>query len=114
MKVFKDNIEKLTINNNYYRKVLHTTPQMQLVLMSIPTNEEIGAETHSYTTQFIRVESGKGVAYINKKRYNLRDGDSIVIPAGSNHNIISTDNLKLYTIYSPPEHKQGHKEYIKK
>ena len=113
MKVFKDNIEKLTLNNNYYRKVIYTTPQMQLVLMSLPTNVEIGKEVHSYTTQFIRVESGKGVAYINKKRFNLHDGDSIVIPPGVSHNIISTDDLKLYTIYSPPEHKSGHTEYNK-
>lgn len=113
MKVYKDNIEKATIDNNYYRNVIFTTAQIQLVLMYIPTKQEIGLEVHPHTTQFIRVESGKGVAYINGKRFNLKNGDAIVIPAGAKHNIISTDELRLYTIYSPPEHSKNKKEYIK-
>ena len=101
---YKDNIERATINNNFYRKVLFTTPQMQLVLMSIPTGEEIGEEVHPTTTQFIRVESGTGVAYVNGSRYNLKDGDAIIVPPNTRHNVKSTGNLKVYTLYSPPEH----------
>lgn len=105
MKGYKDNIEKVTIKNNFYRKVLFTTPQMQLVLMSIPAGSEIGMETHSTTTQFIRVERGSGVAYIGNEKFNLKDGDAVVIPPNTRHNIKATNNdLKLYTLYSPPEH----------
>jgi mannose-6-phosphate isomerase-like protein (cupin superfamily) len=104
MKIYKENLETKTLDNNYYRRIVSTTPQQQLVLMCIETGEEIGEEIHPHTTQFIRVESGRGVAYVNGKRYNLKDGDAIVIPPGASHNIRSTDTLKLYTIYSPPEH----------
>jgi len=104
---YKDNLEKATLKNNYYRNVIYTTPQMQLVLMNIPTGVSIGAETHSKTTQFIRVEKGTGVAIVSGKRYNLKDGDAIIIPAGHRHDIRSTGDLQLYTIYSPPEHPQG-------
>lgn len=104
MKVYKDNIERVTINNTAYRKVLFTTPQMQLVVMAIPTGQEIGMEVHPHTTQFIRVESGTGVAYVSGKQYNLKDRDAIVIPPNSRHNVRSTNNLKLYTLYAPPEH----------
>jgi len=113
MKVYKDNIERSTIKNNYYRKVIFTTQQMQLVLMHIPTNVDIGAEVHHSTTQFIRVEEGTGVAIISNKRYNLKNGDAIIVPAGAKHNIISTNNLKLYTIYSPPTHQPNDKELHK-
>lgn len=102
--IYKNNIERQTISNKYYRKVLSTTPQMQLVLMNIPSGEEIGDEIHPTTTQFIRVESGTGVAYVSGHRFNLKDGDALIIPPNSRHNIKSTKNLKLYTIYSPPEH----------
>jgi mannose-6-phosphate isomerase-like protein (cupin superfamily) len=102
---FKANIEKLTLNNRYYRKVLHTTPQQQLVLMNLKPHEEIGMEKHSYITQFIRVEDGTGKAIINKREYRLKDGDALVIPPNTTHNIIAGKiGLKLYTIYSPPEH----------
>lgn len=104
MKVYKANIERATIKNTFYRKVLFTTPQTQLVLMSIPTGEEIGMETHPTTTQFIRVESGRGVAEVAGKRYMLSDGDALVIPPKARHNIRATETLKLYTLYSPPEH----------
>lgn len=105
----KVNIERKTLHNNYYRKVLYTTRQMQLVLMSIPSGEEIGMEKHVSTTQFIRIEAGKGIAYVGDEKYRLRDGDSLMIPARVYHNIVNTGNkpLKLYTIYSPPEHKKG-------
>jgi mannose-6-phosphate isomerase-like protein (cupin superfamily) len=108
MSGFKKNIEKLTLNNNNYRKVLFTTKQQQLVLMSIKGHEEIGLEIHPKTTQFIRVESGRGKAIIGKEVYRLKDGDAIIIPSGVKHNIIaSKDGLKLYTIYSPPHHPIG-------
>ena len=106
---FRTNIEKVTLNNNNYRKVLYTIKNsMQLVVMSLLPKEEIGSEIHSNISQFIRVESGKGVAKIGKKTYLLRDGVAIIIPKGVKHNIINTskvDKLKLYTIYTPPEHE---------
>ena len=113
MKVYKDSIERVTLQNTFYRIVLFSTPQLQLVLMSIPTGEEIGEETHPTTTQFIRVESGRGVAYVSGKRYNLKDGDAIIIPPNAKHNIKSTNTLKLYTLYSPPEHPRSHKQKTK-
>lgn len=102
--IYKNNIERQTLQNNFYRKVLNTTPQQQLVLMTIPKDQDIGMEVHPKTTQFIRVEAGTGVAYIAGKRYNLKDGDAIVIPPNTKHNIRATSELRLYTIYSPPEH----------
>ena len=82
--------------------------------MRIPAGEDIGPEVHSHTTQFIRVETGRGVAHISGKRYNLTDGDAIVIPPNTRHNITATSaDLHLYTIYSPPEHSRGEKELKK-
>lgn len=110
---FKGNIEDLTLKNNFYRKVLHTNSHQQLVLMSIHPCQEIGEEIHPNTSQFIRVEDGQGIAYINGKRYRLRDGDAVVIPPKTPHNIINTSKtkeLKLYTIYSPLEHPKDTKE----
>lgn len=103
--VFKGNLEKLTLANTYYRKVIYTSKQQQLVLMNIQPMEEIGAEVHQKTSQFIRVESGNGTAIVGNKKYNLSDGSAILIPSGKRHNIVAGRNgLKLYTIYSPPEH----------
>lgn len=103
---FRGNIENLTINNNNYRKVIHTTKNMQLVLMSLLPGEEIGMEVHKKTSQFIRLEGGKATAIIRGKYFYLKDGDSIIVPPGSKHNVISTGKtpLKLYSIYTPPEH----------
>lgn len=104
------NIEKATLNNKNYRKVINTTPNQQLVLMSLKPNVEIGMEKHQKTTQFIRIESGKGLAIINGKKIKLQDGSIVVIPPNTLHNIINTSKtkrLQLYTIYSPPEHKDG-------
>ena len=112
---FKGNIEKLTINNRFYRKVVNTTKQSQLVLMNLSPGQDIGAEIHSSTTQFIRVEEGTGRAIIGSKTYNLKDGDAVVIPSGKRHNIIAGRNgLKLYTIYSPAEHSPNTIEKVKK
>lgn len=110
------NLEKETLENNNYRKVIYTNPGgMQLVLMSLKIGQDIGSEVHHDIDQFIRVEKGNALAIINNIKYELNDGYSIMIPKGSNHNIINTGNteLKLYTIYSPPEHKHGKTELIK-
>lgn len=106
-KPYNDNIEKLTLENNNYRQVLHTTSNMQLVLMSLQPQEEIGFEIHPTTSQFIRAEKGIGKAIIDGKDYKLEDGDVVIIPPGSNHNIINISTqepLQLYTIYTPPNH----------
>ena len=102
------NIEKETLKNNYYRKVLYTVKdQMQLVLMSLNPNETIPEETHKNISQFMRIESGKGQAIIDNKKYLLKDGITLIIPPGSKHfikNTSKTSKLKLYTIYSSHHH----------
>lgn len=107
MKGYKDNIEKATIKNKNFRKVLYTSTYSQLVLMSLKPKEEIGAETHPENDQFMRFEGGKGRVEIDDNSYTVKDGDAVVIPAGAKHNVINTgkDKLKIYTIYSPPHHK---------
>jgi len=110
MKGFVKNIESLAEENNNFRKVLYTSVFSQLVLMSLKPNEEIGMETHTDNDQFFRIEKGEGKCIINENEYALADGFAIVIPAGAKHNIINTSNtedLKLYTIYSPAHHKDG-------
>lgn len=105
--VFVGDIETLTLENDSYRKVLFTTVTQQLVLMSLLPKEEIGMEQHINTTQFIRIEAGRGIAVLNGVTYQLKDNDAIVVPPGTRHNIINTSDdkpLKLYTLYSPPEH----------
>jgi mannose-6-phosphate isomerase-like protein (cupin superfamily) len=104
------NIEKDTLENEDYRRVLFTGPNMQLVLMTLQAGEEIGLETHDEHDQFIRVEAGSGVVRLNGDEHELADGVSVVIPAGTRHNVVNTSNkeaLRLYTIYSPPEHPDG-------
>ena len=104
------NIEEKSLKNNHFREVLFTAAGLQLVVMSLEPGEEIGLETHDGIDQFIRVESGGGKALLNEKEYELEDGSAVVIPAGVEHNIINTslqESLKLYTIYSPPEHPDG-------
>lgn len=107
MKGYKDNIEKATLKNKNFRKVVYTSAYSQLVLMSLKPKEEIGAETHPENDQFMRFEGGKGRVEIDDNSYNVKDGDAVVIPAGAKHNVINTgkDKLKIYTIYSPPHHK---------
>ncbi len=110
MKGFKNNIEKLTEENNNFRKVLYTGEHSQLVLMSLKPGEEIGEETHDENDQFFRFESGTGKVMIDDTEYRVKDGDAVVVPAGAKHNVINTndtDDLKMYTIYSPPHHKDG-------
>lgn len=107
---YATNIEQDTLENENFRKVLFTGPKSQLVLMALKPGEDIGKETHHDIDQFIRVEAGVGVALIGDQEYALEDGTAIVIPAGYEHNVTNTSEtemLKLYTIYTPPEHKDG-------
>lgn len=110
MKGFNSNIEKDTLENSNFRKVLYTSKHSQLVLMSLKPGEDIGMEIHADNDQFFRIEEGKGKCTIDGKEYELEDGSAIVVPAGAEHNVINTseeDDLKLYTIYSPAHHKDG-------
>jgi len=110
MKGFHSNIEKLTLDNENYRKVLYTGRHSQLVLMCLQPKEEIGMEVHAENDQFFRFEKGEGKCIIDGNEYAVKDGSAIVVPAGAKHNIINvsqTDSLKLYTIYSPAHHKDG-------
>jgi mannose-6-phosphate isomerase-like protein (cupin superfamily) len=110
MKGFNANIEKDAIENTNFRKVLYTGKHSQLVLMSLKPNEEIGMEVHPDNDQFFRFEKGTGKCIIDGNSYDLADGSAIIVPAGAQHNIINTsttDDLKLYTIYSPAHHKDG-------
>lgn len=106
---FVTNIEKDTLENENFRKVLYTAKNMQLVVMSLNAGEEIGMETHPEHDQFIRVDKGSAKAILNGEESELVDGSCVIIPAGVEHNIVNTGDemLKLYTIYSPPEHADG-------
>lgn len=109
MKGFITNIEKETIENEFFRKVLYTDERIQLVVMSLKPLEEIGAEVHELD-QFIRVEAGEGRAVLDGTEHELRDGSAVVVPKGTMHNIINTSGeraMKLYTVYAPPNHKDG-------
>jgi mannose-6-phosphate isomerase-like protein (cupin superfamily) len=110
MKGFNTNIEKDTLENENFRKVLYTGKHSQLVLMALKPNEEIGMEVHPDNDQFFRFEAGEGKCIINGNEYAVSDGSAIVVPAGAEHNIINvsaSELLKLYTIYSPAHHKDG-------
>ena len=108
MKGYITNIEKASLENENYRKVLYTTKNSQLVLMSLKSGEEIGSEIHQLD-QFIRIEQGTGKAILNDVDHDIADGSAIVVPKGAKHNIINTGatEMKLYTVYSPPNHKDG-------
>lgn len=107
-KGFKENIERLTEENNNFRKVLYTGANSQLVLMSLLPNEEIGMEIHGENDQFFRFEKGSGRVIIDATEYEVKDGDAVVVPMGARHNVIAgEEGLKLYTIYSPAHHKDG-------
>ena len=109
MKGYVQNIEKLTEENTLFRKVLYTAPHSQLVVMSLKPGEDIGEEVHELD-QFLRIEEGTGKAVLNDIEYPVGDGTAVVVPAGVKHNIINTSEntpLKLYTVYSPPEHRDG-------
>lgn len=109
MKGFIENIEKLSLDNDNFRKVLYTAKNSQLVLMSLKPGEEIGEEVHDLD-QFLRIEQGSGKAILDGVETAIADGSAVVVPAGTRHNIVNTsgsETLKLYTIYSPPEHRDG-------
>ncbi len=110
MKGFSANIEKETLENENFRKVLYTSRHSQLVLMSLAPKEEIGMEVHKDNDQFFRLEKGSGKVIIDGNEYKVSDGSAIVVPSGAEHNVINTSSveaLKLYTIYSPAHHKDG-------
>jgi mannose-6-phosphate isomerase-like protein (cupin superfamily) len=110
MKGFHGNIEDLALNNDNFRKVLYTGPHSQLVLMSLKPSEEIGMEVHEENDQFFRFEQGEGKVVIDGNEYDVTDGSAVVVPAGAEHNVVNTsetDDLRLYTIYSPAHHKDG-------
>lgn len=103
-------IEDLTLQNSFFRHVLFTAPHSQLVLMSLKPGEEIGMEVHPNVDQFFRFEKGQGKVVLNGEESAVSDGFAVVVPAGTEHNVINTsqaDELKLYTIYSPPNHPDG-------
>lgn len=110
MKGFNSNIEKQTLENTDFRRVLYTAKHCQLVLMSLKPKEEIGMEIHTDNDQFFRFEKGSGKVVIDNNEYSVSDGSAIIVPAGASHNVINTSEtepLKLYTIYSPAHHKDG-------
>jgi mannose-6-phosphate isomerase-like protein (cupin superfamily) len=106
---FLNNIELLTKKNNHFRNVIYTSDNLQLVLMSLKPGEKIGGEIHSDVDQFFRIEIGRGEVTIGVNKYEITKGDVVIIPKGIFHNIRNTgmSALKLYTLYSPPEHEQG-------
>jgi len=109
MRGYITNIEKDSLENDNFRKVLYTAKNSQLVVMSIKLGEDIGEEVHELD-QFIRCEAGEGKAVLDGVEHEISDGYAVIIPAGTKHNIINTSSdkpLKLYTIYSPPEHRDG-------
>lgn len=108
MKGFVQNIESMAIDNAYFRRVLYTAKNCQLVLMALKPKEKIGAEVHELD-QFFRVEEGNGEAVLDGVRTEIRAGFAVLVPAGTNHNIINTGSvpLKLYTLYAPPNHRDG-------
>jgi mannose-6-phosphate isomerase-like protein (cupin superfamily) len=108
MKGFIENIEKASLINTNFRKVLYTGQHAQLVVMSLQPKEDIGMEVHQIVDQFLRIEQGEGTVVIDSIERKIKEGDAIIIPAGIQHNIINTsvtEELKLYTLYSPPHHK---------
>ena len=105
---YKGNIEGLTLKNSFFRQVVFTSKQFQLVLMNLKPSEEIGFEVHEQNDQFFRFEKGQGQVVINGSTCDISDGDAVIVPMGSRHNVINTsqtDNLVFYTLYSPPHHK---------
>ena len=109
MKGFVDDIEKLTEENNDFRRVLYTGKHLQLVLMALAPGEDIGEEVHAGHDQFFRIEAGQGEVRIDGVRHAVKADDAVIVPGGALHNVINTGSepLKLYTLYAPPEHRDG-------
>lgn len=109
MKGYIANIEEKTLANDYFREVLYTDARVQLVVMSLKPSEDIGEEVHDLD-QFIRVEKGSGKAVLDGVEHPIADGSAIIVPKGTRHNIVNgsaTEPMKLYTLYAPPDHKDG-------
>ena len=107
---YAGNIEEETLKNSYFRQVIFTGKHAQLVLMCLKPGEEIGMEVHDTVDQFFRLEKGEAKFILNGEEHVVGNGGAVIIPAGTNHNVINTsqtEELKLYTIYSPPNHKDG-------
>ena len=106
---FREDIEALTRDNTLFRRVLYTSEYLQLVLMTIPPGGEIGVEVHPDRDQFFRFEGGTGVVDINDQAQPVEDGIAVIVPCGAKHNVRNTGDapLKMYTVYGPPEHKDG-------
>ena len=109
MKGFVDDIEELTGENDDFRRVLYTGKHMQLVLMALQPGQEIGEEVHDDGDQFFRIEEGEGTVTIDGVEHAVEDDDAIVVPAGARHNVVNTGGapLRFYTLYAPPEHRDG-------
>jgi mannose-6-phosphate isomerase-like protein (cupin superfamily) len=110
MKGFKSDIEKNSVANTNFREVLYTAKNMQLVLMSLKPGEEIGMEVHKESDQFFRFESGTGKCIVDDTEYLIKEGDVVIVPLGARHNVINTSSsadLKMYTIYAKPNHRDG-------
>lgn len=109
MKGFVADIEDLTKDNRNFRQVLYTGKHLQLVLMALKPGEEIGEEVHADHDQFFRIEKGAGEVWIDGVRTRIKNDDAIIVPAGARHNVINTGDksLKLYTLYGPPDHRDG-------
>ena len=109
MKGFVGDIEDQAESNSDFRRVVYTGKNLQLVLMSLKPGEDIGEEVHTDRDQFFRIEKGKGEVLIDGKRSKIKDDDSVFVPAGARHNIINTGDkpMRLYTLYGPPEHRDG-------
>lgn len=117
MKGFVIHLERETKKNADFRRVLYTANNSQLVLMSLKPGEEIGEEVHQDHDQFFRFESGEGKVIIDGVEHLIKDGNGVIVPAGARHNVVNTSkraNLRLYTIYSPPEHQDGVVRHTKK
>ena len=110
MSGYSVNLEQATLAGNNFREVLYTTKRSQLVIMTLQPGEEIGMEHHTGHDQFIRVEAGEGYAVLDGEKHMLADGVAVVIPAGTEHNVVNTSTsepMRLYTVYTPPEHPEG-------
>ena len=109
MKGYHDDIERQTNGNSDFRRVLYTGHHLQLVLMTLQPGEEIGAEVHEDRDQFFRFQEGQGKVDIDDNSYDVAGGSGVIVPAGARHNVRNTggEPLKLYTLYGPPEHKDG-------
>ena len=109
MRGYVANIEEKTLQNEHFREVLYTDERLQLVVMSLLPLEEIGEEVHELD-QFLRIEKGEGKAVLDGVEYAIKDGSAVIVPKGTRHNVINTsatESMKLYTLYAPPNHKDG-------